>query len=418
MRSFCHFSRLCYHTLPMAEEPQVSVPTEEPRHCPACGSRVAAKATTCLICGTYLTQGAVAAEPVRRGLPGWARPLIVVALALAILAAGGFGLYAMLTAEPEQTTPTASPTHTATATPTATPTQTPMPTSTPTSIPPLVHQVQEGETLLAIAVTYDTTVEEIQALNPDVDTELIQVGQLLLIPVPTPTPGPTNTPVPGVPTPTPPETVMHVVMPGETLLSIAGKYGVSLTLIRTANDLPPDDDTIRVNQSLIIPLGTPLPSPTPTVDPNATPTPLPPYPPPPLLSPPDGATTVGPGAPVLQWAAVSVLRGDEWYELTLLPDVRHPQLPGGVPATIAHTRATAWRVPQELLPAAGSEGGKTVREFRWQVQVVREVRDAAGEVTYEEAGAPSQARTFTWLASATPTPPSTSTPSPASTPAP
>ena len=397
----------------MAEEPQVSVQTEEPRHCPVCGSRVAAKATTCLICGTYLTQEAVAAEPVRRGLPGWARPLIVVALALAILAAGGFGLYTMLTAEPEQTTPTASPTRTATATPTATPTQTPMPTSTPTSIPPLVHQVQEGETLLAIAVTYDTTVEEIQALNPDVDTELIQVGQLLLIPVPTPTPGPTSTPVPGVPTPTPPETIMHVVMPGETLLSIAEKYGVSLTLIRTANDLPLDDDTIRVNESLIIPLGTPLPSPTPTVDPNATPTPLPPYPPPPLLSPPDGAATVGPGAPVLQWAAVSLLRGDEWYELTLLPDAGH-QLPGDAAVIVAHTRATAWRVPQEHLPAAGS----AAREFRWQVQVVREVRDAAGEVTYEEAGAPSQARTFTWLASATPTPPSTSTPSPATTPAP
>ena len=393
----------------MAEEPQVSIPTEGPRYCPACGSRVAAKATTCLICGNSLTEEAVVAEPVRRGLPGWTRPLIVVALALVILAAGGFGLYRMLTAEPAQTTPTAFPTRTPTTTPTATPTQTPMPTSTPTPIPPLVHQVQDGETLLAIAVTYDTTVEEIQALNPDVDPELIQVGQLLLIPVPTPTPGPTNTPVPGVPTPTPPETIVHVVMAGETLLSIAEKYGVSLTVIRTANDLPPDDDTIRVNQSLVIPLGTPLPSPTPTVDPNATPTPLPPYPAPPLLSPPDGAALVGPGVPDLQWAAVSVLRADEWYELTLLPNVGH-QPPGDTAVTGAHTRATAWRVPQELLPPAGS----AAREFRWQVQVVREVPNAAGEVTYEEAGAPSQERTFTWLPSATPIPPSISTPSPAS----
>lgn len=396
----------------MAEEPQVSIPTEGPRYCPACGSRVAAKATTCLICGTSLTEEVAVAEPERQGLPGWTRPLIVVALALVILAAGGFGLYRILTAEPAQTTPTASPTRTPTATPTTTPTQTPTPTSAPTPIPPLVHQVQEGETLLAIAVTYDTTVEEIQALNPDVDPELIQVGQLLLIPVPTPTPGPTSTPVPGVPTPTPPETIVHIVMAGETLLSIAEKYGVSLTVIRTANDLPPDDDTIRVNQSLVIPLGTPLPSPTPTVDPNATPTPLPPYPAPSLLSPPNGAALIGPGVPVLQWAAVSVLRADEWYELTLLPDVRNSQLPGGIPASVARTRATAWRVPQEFLPPAGS----TAREFRWQVQVVREVPNAAGEVTYEGAGAPSQERTFTWLPSATPTPPTTSTPSPTSTP--
>jgi len=71
------------------------------------------------------------------------------------------------------------------------------------------------------------------------------------------------------------------------------------------------------------------------------------------------------------------------------------------------TRATAWRVSLDLLPAAGV----TVRQFRWQVQTVQETRDEAGALVYEEAGDPSQVRTFTWLA---PTP----TPRPSPTPAP
>ncbi|HEY68670.1 MAG TPA: LysM peptidoglycan-binding domain-containing protein [Thermoflexia bacterium] len=387
----------------MAEEPEIPlIPTEEPRYCPACGTRVAAKATTCLMCGAPLVEEGAPEENVQRGLPGWARALIVVVLALAILAAGGFGLYTLLTAEPEPVAPTLTPTRTPTATPSPTPTHTPTVTPTPTPIPPRVHQVQEGETLVVIAAAYDTTVEEILALNPDVEPELLQVGQLLLIPAATPMPGPTSTPEPGVPTPTPGDFIIHVVAPGETLISIAEEYEVSVPLIRAANDLPPGDDTIRVNQSLVIPVGTPVPSPTPTVDPNATPTPVPPYSAPPLLSPPDGAVFVGDDEPILlQWASVSILHDDEWYELTL------SQLPSGVISATVHTRATAWRVPIELLLTTHAD----VREFRWQVQVVREARDKDGALVYEKAGAPSQVRTFIWL-EPTPTPSLTPTSAP------
>jgi len=391
----------------MAEEPEVPPKTEKPRYCPACGSRVAAMATTCLMCGASLVEEEAApAEKGQQGLPGWARALIVVALALAILSAGGFGLYTLLTAEPEpepeNVTPTTTPTRTPTATPTSTPTQTPTPTSTPTPIPPLVHQVQPGETLSDIAVANDTTVEKILALNPDVDSDLIQAGQLLLIPVATPTPGPTSTLEPGVPTPTPPDYIVHIVARGETLSTIAEKYDVSVESIRAASDLPPGDDTIFVNQSLTIPMGTPMPSPTPTIDPNATPTPVPPYSAPPLLSPPDGAVLVGSEEPILlQWASVSVLRNDEWYELTL------SQPPGGVVSATIHTRATAWHIPLDLLPTTNADE----REFRWRVQVVQEARDRDGALVYQKAGAPGQVRTFIWLE---PTP----TPTPSPTPAP
>ncbi len=322
-------------------------------------------------------------------LPGIVRALIVVGLALVILSAGGFGLYSLLItepeAEPEETTPTATATRTPTATPTATPTPTPTPTMTPTPIPPLAHPVQEGETLIDIAILYDTSMDAILALNPEVEPELIRVGQVLLIPAPTPTPGPTSTLEPGEPTPTPPDYIVHIVASGETLSTIAEDYGIPMEVIRVANELPPGDDTIFVNQSLTIPLNTPTPTLKPTMDPNATPTPVPPYPAPPLLSPPGDTTLVGGDEPILlQWASVSVLRSDEWYELAF-----RQTNDGPISATV-RTRATAWRVPSDLIQMADRRG----EEFRWWVQIVREAHDRSGALIYEKVGAPSKVRTF------------------------
>ncbi len=62
-------------------------------------------------------------------------------------------------------------------------------------------------------------------------------------------------------------------------------------------------------------------------------------------------------------------------------------------------RATAWRVPPELLPPPDA----AEHDFYWQVQVVQETTDAEGQVVYHRAGLPSEIRTFTWLP-ATPTP--------------
>jgi LysM repeat protein len=269
----------------------------------------------------------------------------------------------------------------------------------------LTHQVQGGDTLSAIAGQYQTTVADILALNPDVEPESLQVGLVLLIPAGPLTPTPTATLDPSLPTPTPGNFTVHTVAPGETLGSIAQAYDVSVALIREVNNLPIGDDTIFTNQSLVIPLGTPIPSPTPTRDPNATPTPVPLYAAVALLNPPDGATLAGDQQPVaLQWASVSVLREDEWYAVTLSPS-------GGVDPSTQYTRATAWRVPFNLLLSAKDAAG----EFRWEVHVVRETKDQEGKRIYEEAGLPGEERSFTWLAP-TPTPIPTDTPSP--TPAP
>ena len=76
--------------------------------------------------------------------------------------------------------PTTAPTETAvphTATPFPTPTNTPVPT-------PIVYQIQEGETLLGIAIAQGTTTEAILALNPDLRPEALQIGQTIILPAP------------------------------------------------------------------------------------------------------------------------------------------------------------------------------------------------------------------------------------------
>lgn len=53
-----------------------------------------------------------------------------------------------------------------------------------------------------------------------------------------------------------PQGATHVVEPGDTLLQIAGLYGVTVSSIRSANQLPADQ--IRAGQSLVIPGASPL----------------------------------------------------------------------------------------------------------------------------------------------------------------
>lgn len=64
-----------------------------------------------------------------------------------------------------------------------TPTPLPTATSTPTATP-IVYAIQDGDTLLAIAIDNQTTVEEIQTLNPGVRPELLSIGQEITLPPP------------------------------------------------------------------------------------------------------------------------------------------------------------------------------------------------------------------------------------------
>ena len=98
---------------------------------------------------------------------------------------------------------------------------------------PIVHIVQPGETLFSIARQYNTTVWAIMAAN-GLKSSTIYAYRALYIPT-VMQPGP----------------IIHIVMPGETLFTIANHYGTTVPLIMLANGL--HDYTIHVYQRLVIP---------------------------------------------------------------------------------------------------------------------------------------------------------------------
>lgn len=77
--------------------------------------------------------------------------------------------------------PTDTPTPTVTLTPPPAPSMTFTPTPTPE---PLIHTIKTGETLIFIADKYNVTVDEINAENGLSDGALLSVGQELIIPFP------------------------------------------------------------------------------------------------------------------------------------------------------------------------------------------------------------------------------------------
>jgi len=82
----------------------------------------------------------------------------------------------------------------------------------------VIHSVKAGDSLWLISSTYNVTPESIISANGIMRPESLVVGMNLLIPAPSPSD-------------------IHVVMPGDTLYSIAAKYGLSLSQLITANNL-------------------------------------------------------------------------------------------------------------------------------------------------------------------------------------
>jgi LysM repeat protein len=109
----------------------------------------------------------------------------------------------------------------------------------------LVHVVRAGDTLYSIARTYGSTVSAIAAANGIVDPNRIYVGQTLIIPGGGAPPGPP-----------PPGGGVYIVRSGDTLYSIARYFGVSLSALIAANHIS-NPNYIYAGQRLIIPGGGP-----------------------------------------------------------------------------------------------------------------------------------------------------------------
>jgi LysM repeat protein len=106
--------------------------------------------------------------------------------------------------------------------------------------------VQPGDTLSALAQTYNTTVAAIQALNPQItDPSLIYSGESIIIPA-----GQTS-----VTTPTIPVTgaFTYIVQPGDNLSTLAQEYGTTVAAIVALNPQITNPSLIYSGEVITIP---------------------------------------------------------------------------------------------------------------------------------------------------------------------
>lgn len=105
------------------------------------------------------------------------------------------------------------------------------------------HTVQYGDTIAGIAARYGIRTADLVAWNGLVDGKIYATTRLVLF-------DPGSLPAIGGSTTTPGGT--HVVQSGQTLSSIAGRYGASATAVAKANRIS-DPNRIRAGQTLTIP---------------------------------------------------------------------------------------------------------------------------------------------------------------------
>ena len=113
-----------------------------------------------------------------------------------------------------------------------------------------VHVVQFGETLYGIAMHYGVPAQSIAAANNIYNPDLIYAGQRLVIPGST-MPGPS-------PMQPPPASGVYIVQLGDTLSSIAYRFGTTVSALMYANNLT-NPNYIYAGQQLVIPGGQPAP---------------------------------------------------------------------------------------------------------------------------------------------------------------
>ncbi len=122
----------------------------------------------------------------------------------------------------------------------------------------LVHVVQLGESLSNIALRYGTTVEAIAAANNLPDPDQIVEGQKLIIPAGSESAVAVGTAATGGGT--------YVVQPGDTLLTIAWRYGLKIADLRQVNSLF-GTNVLFPGQIILLPgAGGTVPRPGPTKD--------------------------------------------------------------------------------------------------------------------------------------------------------
>lgn len=118
---------------------------------------------------------------------------------------------------------------------------------------PTTYVVAKGDSLWAIANRFRTSVAALQSANGMAESTVIRIGEALTIP------GVSGTPANASVAPSANPAGSYVVQSGDTLWSIAQKFGTSVALIAQLNDVA-NPSLIRVNQPLTIPAGATVPA--------------------------------------------------------------------------------------------------------------------------------------------------------------
>jgi len=100
----------------------------------------------------------------------------------------------------------------------------------------ITYTVKSGDTLYAIAMRYNTTVDAIKTLN-NLTSNTLRIGQTLQIPTAS-----SNEP----------STITYTVRAGDTLYAIAMRYNTTVNAIKTLNNLT--SNTLQIGQKLKIPV--------------------------------------------------------------------------------------------------------------------------------------------------------------------
>jgi len=115
------------------------------------------------------------------------------------------------------------------------------------------YTIQAGDTLYFLAIRYNTTVDAIMKLNPGIDPENLQIGQIICIPEK----GVSPTPPPMPPCP---HGFYYTIKAGDTIFLLSQQFGVSVDAILRANP-GIDPNNLQIGQVICIPQPMPHPQP-------------------------------------------------------------------------------------------------------------------------------------------------------------
>jgi len=106
------------------------------------------------------------------------------------------------------------------------------------------YTIKSGDTLFALAKRYNTTVAAIMAINPGIDPNNLQIGQVICIPRAMP------------PTPPCPNGFLYTIRAGDTLFTLSQRFNVSVEAIIRANP-GIDPNNLQIGQVICIPQAMP-----------------------------------------------------------------------------------------------------------------------------------------------------------------